>query len=149
MAKFKFRLATLQRLRESTRDERRAALAEAYHAQQILAERVQEKQEELAALRASYSEAAAPGRIEVERLMNAQRFELMLRGELNIMEDQSQLLEQEIERRRQALVEADRQVRVLEKLHEKQLQRHRHDELCREMKELDEIAARQQPGEFC
>jgi len=142
MAKFKFRLATLQRLRESTRDERRAALAEAYQAQQILAERMQEKQEELAALRTSYSDASAPGRIEVERLMNAQRFELMVRGELQVMEDQSRLVEQEIERRRQALVEADRQVRVLEKLHDKQLERHRYEQLVREMKQLDEIASR-------
>ena len=32
MAKFKFRLATLLRLREATRDERRAGLAEAFRA---------------------------------------------------------------------------------------------------------------------
>lgn len=149
MAKFKFRLATLQRLRESTRDERRAALAEAYHAQQLLTERMQEKQEELAALRATYSEAAAPGRIEVEQLMNAQRFELMVRGEMKVMEDQARLLEKEIERRRLALVEADRQVRVLEKLRDKQLERHQYEQLCREMKQLDEIASRGPSQEVC
>ena len=38
MAKFKFRLATLQRLREVRRDQERASLAEAFRAEQILAE---------------------------------------------------------------------------------------------------------------
>ena len=57
----------------------------------------------------------------------------------------------EIERRRQALVEADREVRVLEKLRERQLEQHRREEELRETKRLDEVVTQQafrklQPG---
>ncbi len=38
MAKYKFRLEALQRLREARRDELRASLAEAFRAEQILAQ---------------------------------------------------------------------------------------------------------------
>jgi flagellar export protein FliJ len=46
----------------------------------------------------------------------------------------------EVERRRLALVEADRQIRVLEKLREKQEEAYRTDELRREQQMLDEQA---------
>jgi flagellar export protein FliJ len=46
----------------------------------------------------------------------------------------------EIERRREVLVEADRDVRVLEKLREKQTERHRYEENRREIRQLDEVA---------
>ncbi len=49
----------------------------------------------------------------------------------------------EIERRRQALVEADREVRVLEKLRERQAEQHRREEDLQEAKRLDEVAAQQ------
>ena len=49
----------------------------------------------------------------------------------------------EIERRRQALVEADREVRVLEKLRQRQAEQHRRDEDLREVKRLDEVASQQ------
>ena len=49
----------------------------------------------------------------------------------------------EIERRRQALVEADREVRVLEKLRQRQAEQHRREEELREAKRLDEVAAQQ------
>lgn len=149
MAKFKFQLATLMRLREATRDERRAALAEAYQAQQKLRERLAEKQEELFALRGSYSQAAAPGRVEVDRLLYTQRYELVLRSELKMLEDQSLLITTEVEKRRLTLVEADRELRVLEKLRDKQHERFQYAEQCKEMKQLDEVAAGRQAREVC
>jgi flagellar export protein FliJ len=53
----------------------------------------------------------------------------------------------EIERRQQALVDANRQVRVLETLREKQLDRHRREENRQEIKQLDETAGRPAPEE--
>ena len=38
MAKYKFRLETLQKVREARRDEHRTSLAEAFRAEQVLAE---------------------------------------------------------------------------------------------------------------
>ena len=38
MAKYKFRLETLQKVREAHRDEQRASLAEAFRAEQVLGE---------------------------------------------------------------------------------------------------------------
>ena len=53
MAKFKFRLATLLRLREATRDQRRAELAEAYRADNVLREHLDRVGQELTWLRAA------------------------------------------------------------------------------------------------
>ena len=48
----------------------------------------------------------------------------------------------EVDRRRQALVEANRSVRVLELLRDRQLEQHREREKLRQIKELDEVANR-------
>ena len=49
-------------------------------------------------------------------------------------------LNEEIERRRAALVEADREVRVLEKLRERKWSEHQTAELRHELRQLDEVA---------
>ena len=54
----------------------------------------------------------------------------------------SHVLEAEVERRRLALVEADRDVRVLEKLRERQRERHQAAAALEDVKALDEIALR-------
>ena len=54
---------------------------------------------------------------------------------------------EEIERRGEALVDANRQVRVLETLRQKQLDRHRQGENRQEIKQLDETAGRRTPKE--
>jgi flagellar export protein FliJ len=41
-----------------------------------------------------------------------------------------------------ALIEADREVRVLEKLRERQLEQHRESESRREVRQIDEVAQR-------
>jgi flagellar export protein FliJ len=46
----------------------------------------------------------------------------------------------EVDRRRQSLVEADREVKVLEKLREQQLARHNTEQAKREIKQLDAVA---------
>jgi flagellar export protein FliJ len=58
------------------------------------------------------------------------------------MLEQTRLLAAEVERRRVAVVEADRQVKVLEKLHERKLDEFRQDQQRAEFKVLDEVAAR-------
>jgi len=147
MAKFKFRLATLLRLRESARDERRTLLAQAYRAEDLILEERQRIEAERAALERQIRDAAGPGEIEVDRLLEAQRFELVLRTQKEQLARQHEQVKAEIERRRQALVEANREVQVLEKLREKQHQRWRDEEDRREVKRLDEVGQRRALGE--
>jgi len=140
MAKFRFRLATLLKLREATRDERRAELAQAYQADALLEQQQDRLQRELAGLVLQSRKVAGPGTLDVDQLLQTQRYELFLRARQSQLADQRGTVAEEIERRRQILVEADREVRVLEKLRQRQLERHREEEGRREMKILDEVA---------
>jgi len=53
---------------------------------------------------------------------------------------QQEMVRAEIERRRQTLVEANREVRVLENLRARQRERHQAEENRQEIKRLDEAA---------
>ncbi len=141
MAKFRFRLATLQKLRELHRDELRGKLAEAYQAQQVLEEQLVAIQSELEAARGSHLDVIQHEEIDVVQLLETQRFQSILQSQLATLEGQTKLLATEVERRRQAVVEADREVRVLEKLYERQHAQHRKQLAQIEGKQLDEIAA--------
>ena len=140
MTKFKFRLATLLRLREATRDARRTELADAYRADDVLNEHLDRVGRELDWLRTQCRKAAGPGTVDVERLVEAGRYELSLRAQRGQLEGQREAVGAEIDRRRQALLAADRDVRLLEKLRDKQAKRHRQEENRQETKQLDEVA---------
>jgi flagellar FliJ protein len=141
MQPFQFRLATLMRLRESWRDEKRGELAQALRADAALLDRLQELEGDLRQLRVNATHQSV-GPINVDRLLDAQRYELLLRAEEQMAIAQRKLLAEEIERRRLVLVEADREVRVLEKMKETQAARHQAEEERREQAQLDEIALR-------
>ncbi len=141
MAKFRFRLATLQRLRESHRDEMRSKLAEAYAAERTLQEQVQAIHVEEENLRKTHKSCLETSSPNVNRLLDVQRYSASLKGRLSTLESQNKMLATEIEKRREALVEADQQVRVLEKLHDRQLATHRGKERTAEANTLDEIAS--------
>jgi flagellar export protein FliJ len=140
MSKYKFRLATLQKLREARRNQERTALAEAFRAEQILAEHRSELFAEQTALRNLQRDASAGRYLDVNRLLEAQRYELVLKTREQELARQKELLAVETERRRQAVVEADREVRVLELLDERHRKQHQQDELSKEIKQLDEAA---------
>ena len=137
MPKFKFRLATLLRLREDARDQRRSQLAEAYRLDELLQQRVDEISDQLTGLRDQWRTAAGPGTVDVDQLVEAQRYEVTLRMQRQQLEQQRESVASEIQRRRQVLIEANRDVRVLEKLRENQARRHRRDEERREIKQLE------------
>jgi flagellar protein FliJ len=142
MAKFRFRLATLQKLREVHRDELRSKLAEAVQAQQILEEQSAQVAAEIANLESMRRKAVTSSSINVDSLLEAQRYQGVLIVQQTKMREQMRLLTAEVERRRAAVVEADRQVKVLEKLHERKLEEHRGERQRAETKVLDEVAAR-------
>jgi len=140
MARFKFRLDSLLRLREATRDQRRRHLGEALSAEAILRQRRLALEKNIDLARGEARQATAPGPLNVDELLSAQRYELTLRGQLALLEQQASQLETEIAARRQALVEADREVRVLEKLRERHLDRFRMEQTRAAAKQMDEIA---------
>lgn len=142
MPRFNFRLQTLLRLREQLRDQRREELAKAFQADAMLADRRDSATLRLVALKEDYRAASGVGEVRVDRLLVSQRCEVALRVEIRQIEEQRRVLAEEIEKRRAALVEADRQVRVLEKLKAKQYERFLHEERLRENKEIDEVAGR-------
>jgi len=147
MAKFKFRLSTLLRLRQSARDERRTQLARAYQADEIVAQEEQRLERDLSELENQSREASKPGPLDVDGLLETRRYELLLRAQRQHVRQQRQAVREEIENRRRTLLEADRGVRVLESLQEKQLQRHRRNENRLEIKQLDETAQRRSAQE--
>ena len=121
MKTFRFRLESLSKLYIDQRDEKRAQLAEAFEAQDILAQ----KEEDLTA-RTKQNEqlarmAADAGEVNVDRLLQAQRYDAVLAAERGQVLQAKEMVEKEIERRRLELVEADKQVKMLEKLRDRSL----------------------------
>jgi flagellar export protein FliJ len=141
MPRFRFRLATLRRLREITRDELRSRLATAYEAERILAEQRHAIDVESLALVASRRHAVEQTPLNVTALLESQRYQFALEAQARTLAEQADKLAAEVERRRLAVVEADREVRVLDKLEERQRAQHGLAAARAENKRLDEVAA--------
>lgn len=136
----RFRLQTLLRLRIADRDERRADLAKALRAEEaLLAERsrLQAEQAELAMRQRTLK---SPGAANVDALLNTHRYTVVLAAQERQLSGQMAQVAGEIERRRQALVEADRQVRVLEKLRERHAAAEKASEERQAARQYDELA---------
>jgi flagellar protein FliJ len=137
---FHFRLQTLLRLRVAERDERRADLAKAFRAEAVLREQEQGLESDRAELAKQGRRLKSPGAADVDALLRTHRYEVVLAAQSRQVASQLTQVRAEIERRRQALVEADRQVRVLEKLRQRQAEAHRQQEQRLENKRFDEQA---------
>ena len=130
------------RLRETTRDECRTELAQAYRADEIVEHEQERLAAELTKLEGENRIAASPGQLDVDRLLETRRYCLVLNAQREHTARERAAIAQEIERRRRKLVEANRQVRVLEELRDRQQNRHRDNENRLEIKALDEVGAR-------
>jgi flagellar FliJ protein len=140
MSPYRFRLATLWKLRVQDRDQRRVELGQALEAERILCEREDVLLAEISQMQNLARTASSPGAINVDRLQEVQRYRLLLQAQLAGLKQQKAQVAQEVERRRLALVEADRQVKTLEKLREKQVAAHERLLDAADRKELDEVA---------
>lgn len=146
MARYKFKLETLQKVREAKRAQQRVSLAEAFRAEQILTEKRAELLAEEVELRRLQKSATEGKYLDVNRLLEAQRYELLLKARAQELAKQATLLAAETERRRLALVEADRDVRVLEMLDERHRREYDRRQQRLETKQLDEVAMNQRYG---
>jgi flagellar protein FliJ len=141
-----FRLASLLRLRLVNRDELRTALAEVCRVDDLLRERRGRVAAELDALRDARRQVVAPGPVDLDRLAEYADYETALAGQQANLNRQQDRISQELHRCREALLEADREVRVLEKLRDTQAERYRQEQQRQEAKRLDEIAHTRQPA---
>jgi flagellar protein FliJ len=141
MTAFKFRLETLLRLRVAERDQRRNDLAKALRAEEMLRAEDQALAQKQAATAEESRRLKLPGSADVDALLQTHRFELALTTQRRMLASQIVQVQAEAERRRLALVEADRQVRVLEKLRERQAAAHRREAERLDVKQFDELAA--------
>ena len=141
MARYRFRLQTLRRLREIARDELRSQLATAYEAERILAEQRAALDAEAAVLAAGQRQAMQQSPLDVNRLLEAQRYQLSLQAQSRVLAEQAEKLVTEVQRRRAAVIEAEREVRVLDKLEARQRAHHAQGHLQAETKLLDEMAS--------
>lgn len=137
---FRFRLQRLLQLREAFRNERRAELARALQAQQKLQGWMDDLTAKLAFER--QTRTCAPGPVQVDRQLESLRYQTVLQMNLLDLERKRLGLEAEIDRLRAALVEADREVKVLIKLRDRKQREEQAAENRRETKFLDEVAGR-------
>jgi flagellar FliJ protein len=142
MSGFEFRLQSLLKLRTADRDQRRAELASAFQASQVLAGQMTALQKTIQQTRRDIRQGSTTGPVNVDRLLGSHRYELLLASQLDQLKQRQQEIETEIERRRQRLLEADRQVRTVEKLRERKLAEYQADLARQEQRQLDEIGTR-------
>ena len=142
MKVLQFRLATLSRLREAVRDERRRQLADTLRAADAIVARRDEIDREFAELKRR--QATPSGTVDVDRLLDSDRYEAVLRIEREQLDQRRAALDIEIEKRHEALLAADRDVRALEHLYDTHERRRLAENERRSMKELDEVAERRQ-----
>lgn len=124
MPPFRFRLEPVRRLRQAERDELRGQLSDAYRAAEVLEQQRAGVNRELAELRTQHQSAASAMTIDVAPLLEAQRYEMVLRGQATALEEKIKLVEAEVDRRRDAVANAERAVKTLDKLEEKQAGAH-------------------------
>ena len=142
MPRFQFKLEKLRRLRETARDERRASLAEAFRAQQILEDRQTALGREIFESQIAQRALMEAGELDVTGAIEQQRFRLSAESRQANLAEQSAALDAEVEKRRLALIEAEREVRLLDKLEERQKEEHALRQSRMDVKELDEVASR-------
>jgi len=144
VAKYEFRLKAVEKVRTARRDQSRSALADAFRAEQVLAENQASVTNEQVELRELQRAATSGEYVDVSRLVDVQQYEIVLRARQQEMARQQSLLSIETERRRLALVETEREMRVIELLDKRHRLAHDRVEQRNETKQLDEVAASMQ-----
>lgn len=140
MSKFRFRLETYLRLKMAARDQCRAELAEVLRAEEQLKEHQSGIENDIQDQHAYIRGVTQAGTLNVDLITASQR-EVMFLKALQIEKQQLMLkLRPHIQQRRQALIDADHEVRTLEKLKEQKQEQHLKWEATLEAKQMDEIA---------
>lgn len=144
MARFQFRLETLLKLRRSEQLDRQRRLAEAEEAIRRLNIQHDELRQQQNTLQQDTRHLAAPGPVNIDLLVQAQRYDSVLQLQRRALQQQLALIQAERDRRYEALVAASRQVRALEKYRDRLREQHRREESRKEKQQHDEIAGQRE-----
>ena len=119
MGAFTFRLQSVLKVKREARDQARYELARALQAETILKTQQEEGQKEVRQLLSQLVKAQTTGEISVDWIMELRRYEVVLKTQLAQGLEQMEQVGGEVERRRDLLARADREVKVLERLEAK------------------------------
>lgn len=148
MKQFKFRFASLLTLRENERDLRRQFLAEAMRQVEKLELRRRAlegtRQLQLDEMR----QLGAPGEVQVDGATARRAYAGQVTAWILEIDQDLQTARHNLEVRRQELVLADQQVRVLENLRDKQLAEYQSEAERRDARQLEEAWLGAHSGEF-
>ncbi|MCL2710482.1 MAG: flagellar export protein FliJ [Planctomycetaceae bacterium] len=140
---FKFRLEPLIKIRDSVLKECQAELAKAYEARRILETHLQEVERQLAEGTETARKLMQPGQtVNVDYLLGIRRQEMFLLANQNEIKQKMQEVDTEIERCRAAVVAANKELKIIEKLKEKRHDQYLEEEKREETKVMNEIAGR-------
>lgn len=139
MSQFNFRLRSVLQLRERHRDEAAQSYQQALLAIRKLDEQIEQLLQEHAAQK-PYQAASSTGDVSPQKLLESQRYQMHLLQEVRELHSQKKLVEAESEKRRLVLVEREKDVRSIEKLHGRQLAQWHDDEARRQQIALDQWA---------
>jgi flagellar export protein FliJ len=146
MSTFKFRLQGLLRLRQSQRDEARLALADVLRSSAFLAAELARLDAAGAVARQQIG-AAVPGPIDLRALRELQHYEEVVRQDRQAIVARRRALESEIDGHCEALAIAQRELRLLEQLAEREAAEFQTACDRRAQREVDELfAARIKPA---
>jgi flagellar FliJ protein len=138
---FQFRFATILQLRRRERDEAGAAVGQANAAIGRIDEQSKAIQRERQSLRERASEQRV-GSVSVDALLTKGRYEIQLEAEIQSLAETRAELIKELERRQDALVASEAEVKRFERLQEKERAACHVLELRREQAEADDATAR-------
>lgn len=139
MKNFKFNLESVLHLRERDRDHAAEQLQKAELAKQQLLTQI----DDLLADRDSQNSyrAAPSGHLNPQRMLEAQRYQIQLDSQVDVLREKVSLVDQECERRRARLLKCEQAVRSMEKLREKKASEHNSVEASKAQDALDQWAS--------
>jgi flagellar export protein FliJ len=141
VARVRFRLTTLIRLRQTVRDECRQELAVAQRLEQSIYKRIAKLDSEIIESR-DQTGSTESGSIDIDRLRDMVRYQSLLAAERQAAQLELDSCSAHVGRLRQSLVETDQGLKSLEKLQARQQDRHRQRQRTRELGEFDEAGIR-------
>ncbi|MCL2117741.1 MAG: hypothetical protein FWH27_04845 [Planctomycetaceae bacterium] len=143
---FNFRLKPLQKIRENVRRERQTELARALEAEAVVRGKIESIAHDIAGTKEEGRKLASEGRINVDFLVGLRRHEAYLLAQKQEAEQKLEQVLTEVERRRLAVAEADKEVKIMEKLHEKLRDKYDAEQSAKEIVAFDEIASQRAAG---
>lgn len=142
MPGFRFGLSTVLLVRQRCLEQRQIELADAVARLRQVASEKAAIEERIRQHRQRCRAVVVPGRLDVAALRAASQFEAAQTEHVAALDSQHRQLSAEIEHLRDAVVDADRQLRAIEKLREQRYREHLADQRRAEQRQLDESALR-------